>query len=355
MIFSLVYLIFGRKSFLRYDLVITAKKYLSALRDGEYDKAYEFLSQNSKAIVSFSNYVKTLENYYSNIGKWNFKNIEIYYIDKNQSIIKYKLIENNTEKDDYLNFVMEYGKWKRPFVYNLFEEIDDAFLKKDFPRALFLAQRAYLIDPVDPRTSGYLCWSEYLMGLHDKSVESCKRVIELSNIYPIKYYSDSEIFWYSFNYADSLRFIEKIEQSIEVYNTLQRNPNISNKERCVVYVARSDSYIALNDYNSALSDIKKAIEICEGDSIEKKEMERRFKMLMGEMCEDAVLFAKKYKYSGLTLENYINQNFDLQGFSSYNVNFSCNYLRGPIYNVYLDISSGKKGFEKIKNRSRFME
>lgn len=345
-ILSISYLIFGRKSFSRYDLIITAKKYLSALRDGEYDKAYEFLSQNSKAIISFSNYVKTLENYYSNVGKWNFKDIEIYYFDKNQSIIKYRLIENNIEKDDYLNFIMEYGKWKRPFVFNLFEEIDDAFLKKDFPRALFLAQRAYLIDPVDPRTSGYLCWSEYLMGLHDKSVESCKRVVEISNIYPIKYYSESELFWYSFNYADSLRFTEKIEQSIEVYNALQRNPSITEREKCVIHVARSDSYIALKDYNSALNDIKKAMEVCENDSIEKKEMERRFKILTGEMCEDAIMFAKKYKYGGLTLESYLNQNFDLTG-TNYNTKFSCSYLKGSVYNVYLEMLIGKRILKRL--------
>lgn len=337
-----VYLIFGRKSYSRYELILTTKKYLSALRDNEYDKAYEFLSQNSKSIVSFSDYVKTLENYYSKVGKWDFKNIEIYYFDKNQSVIKYKLIENGVEKDDYLNFVREYGKWRRPFVYNLFEEIDDAFNKKDFPKALFLSQRLYLIDPMDPRSSGYLCWSEYLMRLYDKSVESCRRVIELSNIYPIKYYNDIELFWYTFNYADSLRFLGRIEDSIDIYNNLIRNPVASLREKCTVYVARSDSYVAMKKYESVLKDVKSAIEICEDGSIEKNEIIKRFRMLNGDMCNEAIIFAKKYRYNNTTLEEFLADEIKSLAIVNYHIDWGCTHQTGPIYDIKVEVYKGKK-------------
>ncbi|MCX7905302.1 MAG: hypothetical protein N2446_01205 [Elusimicrobiales bacterium] len=348
LIIIIFYLIFGRKSFSRYDLLITAKRYLSALRDAEYDKAYEFLSQNSKAIVSFNDYVKTLENYYSKVGKWDFKDIEVYYFDPNQSVIKYKLIEKGVEKDDYLNFVREYGKWRRPFVYNLFEEIDKAFEKKDFPKALFLSQRLYLIDPMDPRASGYLCWSEYLMRIYENSVESCKRVIELSHIYPIKYYKDEELFWYTFNYADSLRFIGKIEHSIEVYNNILKNPIINSDEKCTVYVARSDSYVAIKDYNSSLNDLKNAIEVCKDESIEKKEALRRLRMLEGELCEEAILFAKKYKNEGIPFEEFIINKFKSLNKEKYKFDWRCKHKNGSNYYVEVLVYEGKKSFNVYK-------
>lgn len=346
--FSVYYLFFFRKSYSRYDLIITARKYLSALRDGEYDRAYEYLSHNSKAIVSFSDYVKTLENYYSKIGKWDFKNIEIYYFNKDQGIIKYRLIENGKEKDDYLNFINEYGKWKRPFVYNLFEEIDDAFSKKDFPKALFLSQRLYLIDPVDPRSSGYLCWSEYLMHLYDKSVESCKRVFEMSEIYPVKYYGSNELFWYTFNYADSLRFIGKIEQSIDIYSSLLRNPQVSESDKCSVYLARSDSYSVLKMYSKTFDDLKSAVNACDENSIEKKEAIRRIKILNGGACEDAVMFARKFRYSNMAFEDFIKKTMDEKGARNYSYEFKCSHLEGSMYDVIVYVLKGKKQLASYK-------
>ncbi|MGC9070781.1 MAG: hypothetical protein ACP5IO_05675 [Elusimicrobiales bacterium] len=340
-----LYLLFFRKSYSRYDLVNTAKKYLSALRDAEYDKAYEYLSQNSKSIVSFSDYVKTLEDFYSKIGKWDFKDVEIYYFTPHQSVVKYKLIEKGIEKDDYLNFVNEYGKWKRPFVYNLFEEIDDALSKNDFPKALFLSQRLYLIDPLDPRANGYLCWSEYLMRLYDKSMESCKKVIEISNIYPIKYYSDNELFWYTFNYADSLRFSGKIEQSVEVYDMLIRDPQAESSDKCTVYLARSDSYVALKNYEKAYDDIKKSVEICSDGSIEKNQATRRLKILDGGMCEEAVMFAKKFRYQGSTVEDFIKKMAEDMGVKKYKLDYSCQHSNGSLYKITARVVSGKKTFK----------
>ncbi len=342
------YFIFFKKSYSKYELIITAKRYLSALRDEEYDKAYEYLSQNSRAIVNFSDYVKFLKEYYSKTGRWDFKDIDVYYFTPNQSVIKYKLIEKGVEKEDYLNFVKEYGKWRRPFVYNLFEEIDDAFLKKDFPKALFLSQRLYLIDPLDPRASGYLCWSEYFMHIYDKAIESCKRVVELSNIYPIKYYTDSELFWYTFNYADSLRFVGRIEQSIEVYDTLDRTPGIESVQRCTIHLTRSDSYAALKKYDKTYDDIKKAVDICNDGSLEKKEALRRLQILEGKMCEDAVMFAKKFKYQGSAFEDFLKKAVADAGVVKYEIDFNCQYKQGPVYLIDVKVRKSKR---VIKNYS----
>lgn len=338
LVFALVFVFFIRPSYSRYNLMFTAKKYLSSLKDEDWEGAYSLLTQNSKANISLSDYAKSLSDYYSKIGKWDFKDIEVYKLTKNEGIIKYKLIENGIERDDYLNFVKEYGRWRRPFVYSLFDEIEDALAKKDMSRALFLAQKLYLIDPMDPRSSGYLCWCEYFMYLFDKSVESCKRVVELSKTYPIKYYSDEEIFWYTFNYADSLKYIGKIEESIDIYSSLLTKPDISEKGKCSILITRSDAFVLLKRYEYAKNDISKALEVCDG--IEKKEAVRRLDMLEGNMCPDAVLFAKKYRYKeDRSIEDIIDEEVkNVEG----SLLYSCQYVKGPIYSVSAVIKKGKR-------------
>ncbi|MEF3279362.1 MAG: zinc ribbon domain-containing protein [Elusimicrobiota bacterium] len=346
------YLLFVRKSISRYELLYTAKKYLNALKERNYEKAYNYLSNNSKTIVSFTDYLKASESYYSKIGSWEFKDLKIYYFEENQSVIVYKLKEGDGQwRDDYLNFVKEHGVWTRPYVWNLFRDIDEAFSQRDFSKSLFLSQKLYLIDPLDPRSSGYLCWSEYFMRLYDKAIDSCRRVVELSAIYPIKYYNEEELFWYRFNYADSLRFTDRIEESIKIYDLLISNPDVPIKNKCSVFLARADGYVATKKYNSAMNDLASAISICE-DGIEKKEAEKRISMLKGESCSDAIKYLKNYKIDGVNINDFIDselkKTFDVSKLK-YETEYVCNYLNGPSYKVEIRVKkSGKKRFDILR-------
>ncbi|MCX7647267.1 MAG: hypothetical protein N2Z60_01510 [Elusimicrobiales bacterium] len=350
----LSYFLFIRKSLSRYNLLFTANKYLSALKNRDYEKAYSYLSNNSKTIISFTDYVKTSEDYYSRVGSWDFKDLKIYYFDNNQSVVKYKIKEGNEWKDDYLNFIKEHDIWTRPYVWNLFEQIDEAFNLKDFSKALFLSQKLYLIDPLDPRSSGYLCWSEYFMRLYDKSMESCKRTIEISSIYPIKYYTDEDIFWYRFNYADSLKFLGKNEEAIKVFGELLKIPDVPSKSKCSVFLSRADAYARIKSYENSLKDLSSAVSIC-GEGMEKNDAEKRIAMMNGVMCEEALKFFKNYKYENARFEEFINsvlKNIKLQNPKfKYDISFSCKHTIGPEYEVFAEIKKISKNPEVVKNYS----
>lgn len=338
----LSYFLFIKKNISRYQLIMTTKKYLTALREKDYEKAYDYLTTNSKNIVSFADYLKASEEYYSKSGEWDFKDIKIYYFDENHSVIKYKLKEKNEWRDDYLNFVREYKYWKRPYFYNLLNDIDDALIKKDFSKALFLSQRLYLIDPIDPRTSGYLCYSEYFMRLYDKSVESCKKVLEISNMYPIKYYNFEELFWFKFNYADSLRFLGRDNESIDIYQSLISDNRVNLSNKCSVFLARSDSYIAIKEYDKAKDDLQSAFLICE-KGFEKKQAQERLDIINGVSCSRAVEYLKQSIYDSISFNSFIEKEMEnikkKTPRSKILSEYLCDHRSGPLYLVEVLIRS----------------
>jgi tetratricopeptide (TPR) repeat protein len=342
----LSYFLIVRKGISRYTLVSTAKNYLEALRDGDYEKAYSYLSNNSKSLVSIDDYKNTSRNYYSKIGKWDFKDVEIYYYSPTQSIIHYKLLENGEWKDDYLNFVKEYGHWRRPYVWNLFEKIDDAFSQKDFPKALYFSQMLYLIDPIDPRSSGYLCWSEYFMRLFDKSVESCKKVIELSNLYPVKYYDNQELFWYRFNYADSLRFLGRDDEALNNFNILI-DYDMPLASKCSIFTARSDIFVNRKNYDMAIGDLNRALTVCKNEVV-LKDVNKYLSILKGNECEMALNFLKSHKYNDLKFEDFINSKIKSYKKSGIKVEYNCNHKDGADYEILVLIKQRDKVFDRYK-------
>ncbi len=344
----IIYFFVIRKSVSKYNLIFTAKNYLTALKKKDYEKAYSYLSTNSRAMVSFNDYIKANEEYYSSVGEWDFKDVKIYLFNKDQSIVSYKLYENGEWKDDYLNFINERGVWVRPYVWNLFEEIEKAFNRNDYTTALYLSQKLYLIDPLDPRSSGNLCWSEYLMQLFDKSVESCRRTIELSYLYPVKYYNTEQIFWYKFNYADSLKFTGRVEEAINIFNSLISAPDVNLNSKCPVFMVRGGSYIEISRYEEAKRDFMTAINVCEKD-LDKKEAQRIVDMLNGNKCEDVISFIKGYRYNGEKFINFLNtiiKSFDDKK-NKYDVLFNCEHKMGPYYIIDVDVAKVSKNKKDI--------
>jgi tetratricopeptide (TPR) repeat protein len=330
----LLYFFVLKNSISKYKLLFTAKSYLTYLRDGDYEKAYSYLSNNSKSLISLDDYIKTSKDYYSNVGKWDFKDVSICYYSENQSIIKYRLFEKGEWKDDYINFIKEYGLWRRPYVWNLFEKIDYSFSNKDFSKALYYSQLLYLIDPLDPRSSGYLCWSEYMNMLFDKSVDSCKRVIKISSLYPVKYYNNEDLFWYKFNYADSLRFLNRDDEALKNFNELAEYNEVSLASKCGVYSARSDIFIHKKDYEKALADLNIALSICRDVSVV-NDVNKRISMLKGLDCQGAIDFLKNYKYKNLKFNDFVNQ-------IDPNPNYFCKHIEGPVYEVRVILKKKKK-------------
>ncbi|OGR50662.1 MAG: hypothetical protein A2049_10605 [Elusimicrobia bacterium GWA2_62_23] len=279
----------------RLRLIMTAKSYLTAISEAKFEKAYELLSSNSKANITQEDYVKNSMDYYSKAPAWQFRDVQVFTMDKNAAMVRYELKEGSAEwKHDYISFVREHNRWTRPYIWILFQPIDDAIKKQDFPQALFLAQKLYLTDPVDPRSSGFLCSTEFFMGIYDKAVESCRRTIDGAETYPVGY-SSEELYWFNLCYADSLRYLQRDRVAIQEYEKLMKWPGLTAKEQCPLYLNRADSLVALQDYNRALQDVMSAEAVCfENPSL--NEAKKRLGYLSGTARAEAIAFAQKSRF-----------------------------------------------------------
>ena len=293
-LFGILYMI-AAPSLPRLRLMITAKSYLTNISEGKFEKAYDLLSSNSKAGCTLDDYVKNSKEYYSRAPAWQFKDVQIFTLDKDAAMIRYQLKEGNLEwKDDYISFVRENNRWARPYIWVLFQPIEEALKQQDFPHALFLAQKLYLTDPVDPRTSGYLCISEFFMGLYEKAAESCKRTIDTAASYPVGY-SREELFWFNSHYADSLRYLQRDRAAMAEYDKLLEWPGLASTELCALHLNRADSGVNLKHYERALQDTMRAESFC-AQSQAKEDARKRLGYMSGSAGNEAIAFAQKSRF-----------------------------------------------------------
>jgi hypothetical protein len=279
----------------RLRLMMTAKSYLADISEGRYDKAYDLLSDNSKNACSREDYIKNSTDYYSKAPPWQFKDIEVLSMNKDAATIRYKLKEGEADwKDDYISFVREHNRWARPYIWIFFHPIDDAIKRQDYPQALFLAQKLYLTDPVDPRSSGYLCSAEFFMRLYDKSVESCKRTIDNAAAYPVGYASD-DLFWFHLSYADSLRYLQRDLVAIQEYDKLMKWPALTPQEQCPIFLNQADSYVNTSDYDHALRDLMSAEGVCT-ETLSRNDVKTRLAYMSGSALNEAIAFAQGSRF-----------------------------------------------------------
>lgn len=279
----------------KYHLLFNVKRYLNELSSGKYEKAYEMLSTNSKSSINLEEYIKFNKEYYSNAPSWEFRKPKIFLLEKNAALIKYELKEGTSPwKEDYISFVKEHGKWVRPYVFNLFEPIEQAIEKQDYAHALFLAQKVNLMDPIDPRTWGYLCWTEYIIGLYDKAVDSCKKAIDSSRLYPVGFTNET-LFWFQFHMADSLKECEKFQDSIKKYDILLTYRELQPEHMCQILLNRSDALVKINDYVKAVDDVLKAQDVCPDEFQDRVSL--LMKYLNGDAKTESIEFAQKFRLS----------------------------------------------------------
>jgi len=275
----------------RLRLTMMAKDYLTQLSQGRYDITYELLSTNSKSICSLEDYIAYNKEYYEKVPAWQFRDAQIFTMTKTAAMIRYQLKEAGGEwKTDYLSFVLEHDRWTRPYIWMLFQPIDEALSRRDFPQALFLSQRLYLTDPIDPRASGYLCASEFFMGLYEKAAESCPRTIEAAATYPVGYTAD-EIYWFNLYYADSLRYLERYRAALAEYERMLKLPELTVEQQCPLFLNRADVYVKMKDYERGLADIMRAGTACTQNP-SKEDAAKRTLYMGGGGSEEAVAFAK---------------------------------------------------------------
>jgi hypothetical protein len=276
-------------------LVMAAKSYLGYISEGKFDKAYDLLSSNSKSSITREDYIKNSGDYYAKAPAWEFRDVQVFAMTDNAAMIRYQLKEGDSEwKSDYITLVKEHNRWTRPYIWILFQPIDDAFKRQDFPQALFLAQKLYLTDPLDPRSSAFLCQAEFFMRLHEKSAESCKRTLDTAAFYPAGYVS-TNLFQFHSHYADSLRFLQRDREALLEYEKLLKWPGLTGDEACTAHLSRADSFVYLSEYDRALQEVMAASGVCV-KSPAKEDSQKRLRYMSGSAGDDAIAFAHKSRF-----------------------------------------------------------
>ncbi len=276
--------------FPRYQLLKTTRKYLKNLSEGRYEDAYRMLSKSAKSACPLRDYTNSISQYYEN-SSWEFKDIQAAMVEKDAALIKYKIKEGGAEpwKDDFISFVKEDGQWVRPYVWTLFVQIDSAFEKGDYAQALYLAQKLELTDPLDPRTSGYLCTAEYAVGLFDKALTNCNRAINNSKVYPVGFTADA-IWGYRYQLADSFRQLSRYKEALDAYNTLlEISPQ--NQQKWKILAERADVFVWLNNYDLAISDMMESHRLCPAG--EQSGINKHLGYLTGDAKDFAVEYVQK--------------------------------------------------------------
>ncbi|OGR77078.1 MAG: hypothetical protein A2X32_07285 [Elusimicrobia bacterium GWC2_64_44] len=343
-------------------LTMTAKSYLTAISEGKFEKAYDLLSSNSKAACSLEEYLKNSTDYYAKAPAWEFKDVQVFTMTADAAMIRYQLREAGGEwKPDYISFVREHNRWARPYIWVLFAPIDDAMRRQDIPQALFLAQKLYLTDPVDPRSSAYLCATEFLMGLHEKAAESCKRTIDTAEIYPRGYVSEN-LFQYHSHYADCLRYLQRDRVALQEYDKLLKWPGLTAEQLCPLHMNRADSYIYLKEYEKALNEVMTASSLCLQNP-EKDDTRKRLNYMSGSAGPEAIAFAQKSRFQqGMPpIGEARRQQFEaLKARAGRNAKFLPKdawlavHVAGPEYRVFLREETYNPSTRKAETRDIFI-
>jgi len=276
----------------KYALVRTAKRYLGEFSSGNYDKVYNMLSRLSQDSCSREEFVRLS----SNPKPWQFRNVEVFFMDKDAAMVKYQLKEGtNSWTNDYVSFIKENGRWARPYTWNMYAKIDSALESGDKAQALFLAQRMFLTDPLDPRSHGYLCATEYGMGLYQEAIASCSKAIKSGGMYPVGYSIDA-LAGFRFQLADSYRSSGQLGEALNEFAEILALSGIKDDMRCAVYATRSHAHVEAKNYESALADVLSAQNFCKEPDT-RREADGYLKILTGEAKDSAIELAKNYKAS----------------------------------------------------------
>ena len=275
-------------------VTMAAKNYLTAFTQGDYEKAYSMLSENSKKICPFEDYEYYNKNNFSK-GR-TFKNIEVHTLEPSFAIVKYQLSdEKGNWSEDYTSFYKEHNKWTRPYAQVLYEPIKDALARNDIAQALSRAQLLSLTDPRNPVSSSYLCMAQYRFALYEDAAENCDNTLQMIEGYPEKNLTAEEINTVMIYLADSLVRLNRTRAAEDAFVKLDERPALTPAQQCSYKLSRAGMYLKAKSYPSAKTDIQSAANICPKNTQDKYSADTLLRQVNGKAVAEAIAFAQNSK------------------------------------------------------------
>jgi hypothetical protein len=179
------------------------------------------------------------------------------------AVVKYRLlVKGQPAKEDFLIFLLEDGRWVRPYNWNLLQRVEDAFARDDPDMALILAQEAVSIDSRDPMARGYLCEAVYYRKVPEETARECAAALQLSRTYPSNLSLKSLYHLHAILGDTYKNALQEYPKAIAEYDALLAFPNLAPPDQCNLLLARADTRFAMGKDAEAAGDLQAAAGVC---------------------------------------------------------------------------------------------
>ncbi|MCX5797175.1 MAG: zinc ribbon domain-containing protein [Elusimicrobia bacterium] len=235
-----------------------ATQYLNALSGGDLPGAYALLSHASQVHCTLDEFRAGRED-----APWTWSDIKLARLEPEAAVVKYRLlVKGRPAKDDFLIFLIEDGRWVRPYNWNLLQRAEEAFTRSDPDMALILAQAAVNIDPRDPMARGYLCEAVYYRKVPAQTAQECAAALQLSQVYPSRLSLKSLYHLHALLGDTFKNSLKKYPEAVAEYDALLAFPDLAPSDQCDLLLARADTRIAMGKSPEASADLQTAVGVC---------------------------------------------------------------------------------------------
>lgn len=194
---------------------------------------------------------------------WTWSGIRLARLESEAAVVKYRLnVAGKPPADDFLIFLLEDGRWVRPYNWNLLQRAEDAFARNDPDMALILSQEAVSIDPRDPMARGYLCEAVYYRKVPAETEHECAAALQLSQVYPSKLSLKSLYHLHAILGDTYKNALQKYPEAVAQYDALLAFPDLAPTDQCDLLLARADTRIAMGQSAEAAADLQTAAGVC---------------------------------------------------------------------------------------------
>ncbi|MEE8425613.1 MAG: hypothetical protein V3S11_07270, partial [Elusimicrobiota bacterium] len=219
-------------------LTLAVENYLSALRAGRFDSAYEMLSSASRRSCTLDRFREVQAK-----GAWNASTPTVQSQVEDHALLVYEISAAGKPREkDWLHFVRENGVWRRAYWWHLMDPIEEDLDSGDPESAFARAQTARKINPYDPMVAGYLCEAAYAQEAFELAERECLNALGLAEKNPSRLGDDGR-FRLRRILADVYRsHLKNLPEALKQQKILLAVPKLSDERRCAIQLAAADTH-----------------------------------------------------------------------------------------------------------------
>lgn len=326
-----------------------AKKYISFISAGNYDQAYDMLSNAAKKVIdkgAFSEFLAA-----QGAGGNVLSSLKEVSKTDNTAVLTFSVIDGlNREVKGDLLLVKEGSEWKISGKSWLLQRAKAALQNNNFDSATGAIERLKQIDPEDPRLYFYQCAVSASSYNFTNAIDSCALALTKNDTATIRL-TDSErsnIAYYqalaNLSLGNSDLALTKIDEALST-------PDLTEEVACKLYGVKFDSLIAKNDYDLLRVNLESLPKTCESD-----DTKQMLEALNGQAKVSAVQMAQNHvvddQMSGLNFARMLLSRDSV--ISKYTVKpevvWTATYEEGPFYNVSVIARKGQVRNRAIPNK-----